>query len=151
MKTRLIALAFGMLLPYVAVADTGLVTIPSKYSVAETMDRFEAGVRKAPVATQIFARIDLQALAASQGGKVRPAQLLIFGRGGVLQVLLLQTPEAAIDLPPKALAWEDENGKVWLTYNTGEYLAQRHGIKGEDDLMKRLTDFAAAFAKNAVE
>ncbi len=151
MKTRLITLVFGMLLSYVAVAGTGLVTIPSKYSVAETMDRFEAAVKKAPVETQIFARIDLQALAASQGGKVRPAQLLIFGRGGVLKVLLPQTPEATIDLPPKALAWEDENGKVWLTYNTGEYLAQRHGINGKDDLMKQLTEFAASFAKNAVE
>ena len=131
--------------------NTGLVTVPSKYPVAETTDRFEAAVKAAPGGFKIFSRVDFQDLAASQGGKVRAEQLVIFGRGGVLQALLPQVPVSAIDLPRKALAWEDERGKVWLTYNTGEYLAQRHGIQGHDDVLKRLTDVTAAFARTATE
>ena len=75
MKTRLVTLVLAVLLPHVALADTGLVTRSSKYSVAETMDRFETAVKNAPERTRIFARIDLQALAASPGSKVRPRNL----------------------------------------------------------------------------
>jgi uncharacterized protein (DUF302 family) len=57
----------------------------------------------------------------------------------------------AIDLPFKALAWEDANGRVWLTYNTGEYLKDRHAISGQDDLLKRVTDLTQSLAKKAVE
>lgn len=131
--------------------DKALVTLASKYSVTETADRFEAAVKAAPGGFKVFTRVDFQELAASQGGKVRAEQLIIFGRGGVLQALLPQAPVSAIDLPLKALAWEDESGKVWLTYNTGEYLAQRHDLKGKDEVLKRLTDITASFAKSAVE
>jgi len=74
-KTRLVTLVLAVLLPHVALADAGLVTRSSKYSVAETMDRFETAVKNAPERTRIFARIDLQALAASPGSKVRPRNL----------------------------------------------------------------------------
>lgn len=130
--------------------DGGLATMPSKHSVAETIDRVEAAV-KAANGFQIFARVDFQSLAAAQGGKIRASQLLIFGRGTVLEPLLPQNPVSAIDLPLKILAWEDENGKTMLSYNTGEYLAQRHGIKGKDEVLKRLTDATAKFAKSASE
>lgn len=130
--------------------DGGLATTPSKHSVAETIDRVEVAV-KAANGFQIFARVDFQSLAAAQGGKIRASQLLIFGRGTVLEPLLPQNPVSAIDLPLKILAWEDENGKTMLSYNTGEYLAQRHGIKGKDEVLKRLTDATAKFAKSASE
>lgn len=132
-----------------AFADNGLVTVSSKYSVAETIDRLEAAAKADKF--QIFARVDFQSLAATNGGNVRPSQLLIFGRGGVLPPLLPSTPLVAIDLPLKALAWEDANGKVWLTYNTGEYLKARHDITGKDDLLKRLTEVTQSLAKKAVE
>jgi uncharacterized protein (DUF302 family) len=77
--------------------------------------------------------------------------LSIFGGGRALQPLLPANPKAAIDLPLKVLAWEDENGKVWVTYNTGEYLKDRHAIKGKDDFIKRLTDVTESFVKKAVE
>lgn len=140
-----VAWSFGAL-----AQEGGLATLPSKYSVAETMDRVEAEV-KAANGFQIFARVDFQALAAAQGGQVRPSQLLIFGRGTVLQPLLPQNPVAAIDLPLKILAWEDESGKAMLSYNTGEYLGRRHGIKGKEDVLKRLTDATEKFAKSASE
>jgi len=150
MKKLLAAVLLVVSLPHPALAGSGVVTIPSKYSVEETMDRFEAAVKKATPATQMFARIDLQALAGPQS-KVRPVQLIIFGRGGVLREVLPSVPQAAIDLPPKALAWQDETGKVWLAYNTGEYLADRHAIPGKESLMKQLTQFSASFAKAATE
>jgi uncharacterized protein (DUF302 family) len=131
--------------------DAGLVTIPSRHSVAETADRFEAAVKAGAGGFRVFLRMDFQELAASQNGKVGPAQLIVFGRGGVLPALLPQAPVAAIDLPLKVLAWQDQDGNTWLTYNTGEYLAQRHDVKGKEDVLKRLTDITAAFAKSAAE
>jgi uncharacterized protein (DUF302 family) len=149
MKSLLIAIAFVLSIAPNAFADNGLVTIPSKYSVSETIDRLEAAAKAEKF--QIFSRVDFQPLAAANGGNVRPNQLLIFGRGGVLPPLLPTTPVVAIDLPLKALSWEDANGKVWLTYNTGEYLKDRHAIVGQDDLLKRLTQATEALAKKAAE
>ena len=149
MKTFLFSLAVLGVISNVAFADNGLVTIPSKYPVAETIDRLEAAAK--PEKFQIFARIDFQSLAAANGGNVRPNQLLLFGRGGVLPPLLPTVPVVAIDLPLKALAWEDANGKVWLTYNTGEYLKDRHSISGKDDLLKLLTEVTQSFAQQATQ
>jgi uncharacterized protein (DUF302 family) len=148
-KTLLISVVFLLAISITASADNGLVTVPSKFSVAETIDRFEAAAKAEKF--QIFTRVDFQPLAAANGGNVRPNQLLIFGRGGVLPPLLPSTPMVAIDLPFKALAWEDANGRVWLTYNTGEYLKDRHAISGQDDLLKRVTDLTQSLAKKAVE
>jgi len=150
MKRLILVVAMTFIVITPAAAADGLVTTPSKYSVAETIDRLESTVRSAGD-FQIFARIDFQAFAATQGGKIRPSQLSIFGGGRALQPLLPANPKAAIDLPLKVLAWEDENGKVWVTYNTGEYLKDRHAIKGKDDFIKRLTDVTESFVKKAVE
>jgi uncharacterized protein (DUF302 family) len=149
MRTLLASFAFLFAAITSAFADNGLVTVSSKYSVAETIDRFEAAAKAEKF--QIFTRVDFQPLAAANGGNVRPNQLLIFGRGGVLPPLLPATPMVAIDLPLKALAWEDATGKVWLTYNSGEYLKDRHAISGKDDLLKRLTEVTQSLAKRAVE
>ena len=148
-RALFIAIALVLLIASSAFADNGLVTIPSKYSVSETIDRLEAAAKAEKF--QVFARVDFQPLAAANGGNVRPNQLLIFGRGGVLPPLLPTTPVVAIDLPIKALSWEDANGKVWLTYNTGEYLKDRHAIVGKDDVLKRLTQATESLAKKAVE
>ena len=149
MKLSLVAIILMSLVSTSVSADNGLVTVSSKYSVPETIDRFEAAAKAEKF--QIFARVDFQPLAAANGGNVRPNQLLIFGRGGVLPPLLPSTPVVAIDLPLKALAWEDANGKVWLTYNTGEYLKDRHAINGKDELLKRLTEVTQSLAKRAAE
>lgn len=127
---------------------SGIVTKPSNYPVAETIDRLESAVKSAD-GIQIFARIDFQALAATQGGKVRPGQLLIFGGGRLAQPFLSAAPAAAIDLPIKVLAWEDETGKVWVSYNTGEYLKDRHAIKGRDEFLRRFTEVSESFATKA--
>ena len=110
-------------------AGNHLVTKPSKYSVPETIDRIERAVTSKGM--QIFARIDHCGEAKKVGLTMRPTQLLIFGnpKGGT--ALMIARPTAAIDLPMKALAWEDADGKVWLTYNSPELLEERHGVPAE--------------------
>src|SRR5262249_44533785 len=102
-------------------AGSNLVTKPSKYSVPETIDRIERAVTAKGM--QVFGRIDHGGEAKKVGLAMRPTELLIFGnpKGGT----------AAIDLPMKALAWEDNDGKVWLTYNSPELLHERHDVPAE--------------------
>ena len=121
----------------VAVVSTGtaqagggtVVTKSSNYSVPETIDRIEKAVTAKGM--QIFARIDHGGGAKKVGLVMRPTELLIFGnpKGGT--ALMVARPTAAIDLPMKALAWEDKEGKVWLTYNSPELLQERHGVPVE--------------------
>jgi uncharacterized protein (DUF302 family) len=107
-------------------SDNGLTTIGSAYCVAETIDRLVAAIT--PLGMNVFARIDHAAGAASVGMPLRPTQLLLFGnpKGGT--PLMQDRQTAGIDLPLKALAWEDADGKVWLTYNEAAWIAERHGL-----------------------
>jgi uncharacterized protein (DUF302 family) len=110
-------------------ADNGIVSKPSSYSVPETVDRLEIVVRAKGLT--VFARIDHSGEAEKVGLKMRPTQLLIFGNPKTGTALMNSSPSIAIDLPLKALAWEDQSGKVWLSYNSPSYLKQRHDIKEE--------------------
>ena len=101
----------------------------SPHSVPETIQRLSALLKSKGVAT--FALIDHSNEAEKAGLKMRPTQLLIFGnpKGGT--PLMLAAPSTAIDLPLKALVWEDADGKVWLSYNSPDYLQQRHGFPAD--------------------
>jgi uncharacterized protein (DUF302 family) len=105
--------------------NNGLVTVSSAHGVKETIDRFEGDVKSKGMT--IFARIDHAAGAEAVGLTLRPTELLIFGnaRGGTPLMQSHQT--LGIDLPLKVLAWEDADGKVWLSYNEPGWLAARHG------------------------
>ena len=107
-------------------SENGLVTTESAHPVHETVDRLATVVAEAGL--MVFARIDHAAGAAEAGMSLRPTELLIFGhpRGGT--PLMQDRQTAGIDLPLKALAWEDETGKVWLTHNTGAWIALRHDL-----------------------
>jgi uncharacterized protein (DUF302 family) len=107
----------------------GIVSKPSRYSVPETLDRLEALLKAKQL--KVFARIDHSAEAQSAGLTMPPTQVLIFGnpRGGT--PIMLAEPTAAIDLPLKALAWEDRNAKVWLSFNSTDYLAQRFQLSAD--------------------
>src|SRR5579863_1804550 len=107
----------------------GLIHLPSKYSVDETMERLEALLKEKGVA--IFTRIDHSGEAAKAGLEMRPAKLLIFGSPKAGTPLMQAAPTLAIDLPLKALFWQDADGKVWLTYNDPAYLQRRHGVPAE--------------------
>jgi uncharacterized protein (DUF302 family) len=108
------------------VDQPGIVTVESRFSVAETIDRLADLVQRAGLI--VFARIDHGTGARDVGLELRPTELLIFGnpRGGT--PLMLDRQIAGIDLPVKALAWQDENGKVRLSYNDAEWIALRHGL-----------------------
>jgi uncharacterized protein (DUF302 family) len=105
---------------------SGIVTVASRLGVKETIDRLADLVQRAGLL--VFARIDHGAGARDVGLELRPTELLIFGnpRGGT--PLMQDRQLAGIDLPVKALAWEDESGKVWLSYNDAEWIARRHGL-----------------------
>jgi len=132
--TNKLLVASLFLLPFVVYADNGIINKPSKYPVAETLDRLEAVVKAKGLT--VFARIDHSGEAEKAGMKMRPTQLLIFGNPKTGSVLMNASPSVAIDLPLKALAWEDADGKVWLSYNSPEYMKRRHDLK--DEFMKNI-------------
>jgi len=105
---------------------TGLVRLPSRHSVAETIDRLEASLKQRGI--MVFARIDFSGDAARSGLHMQPEQMLVFGNPKAGTPLMLQVPAVGIDLPLKALAWQDAEAKVWLAYNDPLYIVRRHGI-----------------------
>ena len=110
----------------------GIVNRASRYSVSETLDRLEALLREKGV--KVFARVDHSGEAEKVGFKMPPTQVLIFGNPKAGTPAMLAAPTVAIDLPLKALAWQDSDGKVWLSYNDVEYLKRRFGLS--DDAVK---------------
>ncbi len=126
--------------------ENGLVRVPSRYPVEETVQRLQTTF--AAKGLQVFALIDHSGEAAKVGLKMRPTKLLIFGspKGGT--PLMVASPSLAIDLPMKALVAEDETDKVWVTYNNPEYLKERHGVP--EDLIKNLAG-AGPLMEKAVE
>lgn len=112
-----------------AFPDNGMVHLSSAHTVAETLARLETLLKARGVA--IFARIDHSGEAAKAGLQMRPTEVLIFGNAKAGTPLMVASPSVAIDLPLKALVWEDEDGRVWLSYNSPEYLRQRHGFPEE--------------------
>jgi uncharacterized protein (DUF302 family) len=115
--------------------DNGMVHLSSAYTVEETVSRLEALLKARGVA--IFARIDHSGEAAKVGLEMRPAVVLIFGSPKAGTPLMVAAPTAAIDLPLKALVWQDAEARVWLSYNSPEYLRQRHAIP--EDLIANIT------------
>ncbi|BCO08021.1 hypothetical protein GF1_03970 [Desulfolithobacter dissulfuricans] len=97
----------------------------------------------------VFARINHAEGAQKVGKKLRPTELIIFGNPRVGTPLMQCAQSVGIDLPQKALIWEDEKGQVWLFYNDPEYLADRHGIKGCDEVIKKIANALGNFARTA--
>jgi uncharacterized protein (DUF302 family) len=106
-----------------------LITHRSPYPVPETLDRLESILHTKNIT--IFARIDHSGEAAKVGLTMPPTQLLIFGNPQGGTPIMLAAPLAAIDLPLKALAWQDTDGKVWLSFNDPHYLQSRYGLSDE--------------------
>jgi uncharacterized protein (DUF302 family) len=150
LKTLWISLiAIALAAANASAAENGVATKASTYPVAETLARLER-VLTAKGMT-VFARIDHRAEAERIGLAMRPAQLLIFGnpKGGT--PLMVAAPTAALDLPLKALVWEDDGGKVWVSYNRVAYLAQRHEIRGKDELVRSLDQALDAMTDEALK
>ena len=125
-------------------AADGLITIRSSYGPEDTMNRFEAEVGAKGMT--VFARVDHAAGAAAVGLSLQPSELLIFGNAKAGTPLMQSMQTIGIDLPLKALVWQDASGSTWLSYNDPSWLAKRHGLGREVET----TVAAMAAALNAI-
>jgi uncharacterized protein (DUF302 family) len=144
MRNCFLALIF---LSFPALAADGLIALKSPHAAKATMDRLQAALKDKGLT--IFARIDHAAGAAKIAKQLRATELLIFGnpQGGTPFMECSQT--VGIDLPLKALVWQDESGQVWLGYNDPAYLAQRHGV-AQCPAAAGLKEALAGFAQQAI-
>ncbi len=113
----------------VAAAGRGIVNKLSNHSVEETLDKLKTILQSKGVT--LFAVIDHSGEALKAGMKMLPTKLLILGNPKAGTPLMLAAPSSALDLPLKILIWEDHNGKVWLSYNSPEYLKERHNLPAD--------------------
>ena len=113
---------FASLMAIPAYADSGISTKPSNYSVKDTISRFEAAVKSREGAGFIvFTEIEHAAAGKKFGIEMRPRTVVMFGNPKLGTPVMTKTPLLAIDNPPKALVWVDDQGKVWLSYNSADY------------------------------
>jgi uncharacterized protein (DUF302 family) len=112
----------------------GIISKQSKYSVKESLDRFQDLLTSKGVT--VFARIDQQAEAKKVGMALAAIELLIFGNPAAGTPIMNAVPLSALDMPLKLLAWEDDKGTVWLSYNDPVYLQERYSLP--DDLVKKI-------------
>ena len=147
MRKFLLSVSFLALFCSAAIAHEGLVSVKSVHAVNVTADRLE-NILKSKGMT-VFTRINHAAGAAKVGKTLRPTELVIFGNPKIGAPLMQCSQSIAIDLPQKALIWEDEKGQVWLSYNNPEYLAKRHNTRGCDEVFKKVTNALGNFAAKA--
>jgi uncharacterized protein (DUF302 family) len=124
----------------------GLTTLPAPRGVTATFDRLEALAKERGL--MIFARINFSADAGRVGLSLRPTELLLLGSPKAGTPLMAASPTLAIDLPLKVLAWQATDGRVWVSYNTPEYLQRRHGLSSE--LLKNISGLGALVEAAAV-
>lgn len=138
MSVRVLLVALFLCFPMAgAAADNGLIVKPSAYSVIETIDRLEAALDEKDIT--VFARIDHAEGAQRVEAKLPPTELILFGNPRLGTPLMQSAPEIGLDLPLKALAWQDEAGEVWLAYNDPGWLVARHGITDKDEIVQTMT------------
>lgn len=125
----------------------GLIVLESANSVQETMDRLEAAVEEQGLI--VIARIDHAANAEGVDQELRPTQLLIFGNPEIGTGLMQTKQTMGIDLPQKFLAWEAEDGTVYLAYNDPAYLAERHSLDGQGEVLDMIATALAMLAEGA--
>jgi uncharacterized protein (DUF302 family) len=128
-------------------ADNGIITVKSSLEVKATADRLENVLKQKGMT--IFLRINHAEGANKVGKKLRPTELVVFGNPKVGTPLMQCSQTTAIDLPQKALVWEDSEGQVWLSYNDPNYLVKRHGITGCAEVIKKIEKALNNFAKAA--
>jgi len=132
-----------------AYADNGLISVKSPHDVATTADQLEAVLKSKGM--NVFGRVNHAAGAEKAGLSLRPTELVIFGNPKVGTPLMNCAQSVAIDLPQKALIWQDEAGQVWLAYNDPAYLGDRHKIEGCDEVLKKVSGALANFAAAATK
>jgi uncharacterized protein (DUF302 family) len=113
--------------------NTGLITQASQFSAKETMERMASLIQSKGMT--IFSRIDHGENATQVGLHLRPTELIVFGNPKAGTILMQDSQVSGLDLPFKALAWEDESGKTWLTYNDPAWIAERHHLSDQSSPM----------------
>jgi uncharacterized protein (DUF302 family) len=113
------------------------------------MDRVEAAAKS--IGASIFARIDYQQMSKKVNVDIRPNQLLIFGRGAGGPYIIKEAPLAGIDIPFKALVWEDTAGKVWVSYTNGTFLDRRYAVKGAAQYVQNIDQTIEKFISEALQ
>jgi uncharacterized protein (DUF302 family) len=128
-------------------AEQEIVSVKSMHNVQETADRLESVLQSKGMT--VIARIDHSAAAHNAGMDLRPTELLIFGNPKVGTPLMQCQQSIALDLPQKALIWEDESGTVWISYNDPEYLVTRHDLEGCEEVIAKVKAALSNFAREA--
>ncbi len=128
-------------------ASEGLITLKSAHSVQDTVDKLESVLKSKGM--NVFGKVNHAEGAMKAGMELKPTQVVIFGNPKVGTPLMQCARSVAIDLPQKALIWEDDDGQVWLGYNDPAHLAKRHGIEGCDEVLKKVSGALGNFAKAA--
>ena len=151
-KFDILALTLLLALQFVATdvlaRSEGIVAKPSAFSVEETMNRLEAVFKAKGI--RVFARIDHAARARRIERQLAPAEVLIFGTPKIGTPLMQASIVAGIDLPLKALAYQDKGGQVFLVYNHPGYLARRHAIKGKSKLIGAISRILGKLTNQAI-
>lgn len=111
------------------IVDSGIVNIASNHSVDQSVEKLKSILQAKEI--MLFALVEHSGEAQKAGFTMRPTKLLIFGNPKAGTPVMLAAPSSAIDLPLKILVWEDAQGKVWVSYNSPEYLRERHGFPQE--------------------
>lgn len=128
-------------------ASEGLLTFASSHSVAETTDRLVVALKRKQM--KIFSRIDHAASAKALGLDLRPTELVIFGNPKIGSKLMQCGQTVAIELPMKALVWQNSDGKVQVGFNAPTYLKQRHGLAECDGILEKVSAALTHFGKTA--
>jgi uncharacterized protein (DUF302 family) len=146
MRTIVMLILFGLWVNP-SYAEGPMITKKSNHSVAATLDRLEAAVKEKGIAVAV--RWDHAAAAKQVGMSLRPMQVLIFGNPKLGTPLMQSNPQAGVDLPLKALAWEDETGAVWLGYTAPADLAARYRIGDRAEVVQKMTGVLDALTTQA--
>ena len=149
MKKLLASLILGLIFTVSAHAGNGLVSVPSNHDVQTTVDKLVTALKAKGLT--VFAQVNHSAGAEKAGMNLAPTQLVIFGNPKVGTPLMKCSRTVGIDLPQKALIWQDPAGKVWLTYNDPAYLSERHGLGECAKVIAKVTGILAKFAKVATQ
>ena len=147
MSKTILFIVFSILFSNPIMATESMISIESKFSAKETADRFESILAKKGLT--LFARIDHQKNAAGVDLNLRETEVIIFGNPKVGTPLMHCSQHVAIDLPQKVLIWKGAKERVWVGYNDPEYIKKRHGLKGCDQVIKKISGVLKALSNAA--
>lgn len=148
MKKIILSGVFSLMFSGVISAAEGVVSIKSHHSTKATADRFEAILNDKGLT--LFSRINHRKNATGVDLELAPTEVIIFGNPKVGTPLMQCSKTVAIDLPQKALFWQDEKGQSWMSYNDPKYLMQRHGIEGCDKVVNKISRVLETLSKAAI-